>query len=107
MDWAPNTGLVNADFLPALDRVGGDVLVHMQPQLRTLSILQNVTYMRGSLYLQGNPLLTAVPLPSLQHVDSLFAHDNPQLDACPLLDLGSALGATVVSISGNADDCFP
>lgn len=104
MDWAPNEALVNADFFPALDRIGGDVLVHIQPQLRTFSILQNVSHIRGSLYLLGNPLLTTVPLPRLQHIAGLTARDNSQLDDCPLLEVATAIDASF-SFSGNAGDC--
>lgn len=100
----PNPALEELDLFPALRKVGGDVMVHDNEQLQSITMLSNVEDIGGTIAIQGNRALAQVDLSSLEDLGGvLWVSNNPQLEECPLVELAGALGRTDGSqISDNA-----
>jgi hypothetical protein len=100
----PNPALEELDLFPALRKIGGDVVVHDNEQLHSITMLSHVQDIGGSLAIQGNRALAQVDLSSLEELGGvMWVLDNPKLEECPLVELAGALGRTDGSqISDNA-----
>lgn len=100
----PNLALEFLDALPVLERVGGDVAISGNGLLRTISVLDNVAHVRGSIAVQENGALSQLNLSALGKLGGVMVvTDNPQLEECPLIELAGTLGkADSSQIHGNA-----
>jgi hypothetical protein len=79
--------------LPALRRIGGDVLIDDLVGLQKLSLFDTVEEVGGStISITGDPTLTSVPVSALRSFQgALLVTTDPLLDACPLRDFASRL----------------
>jgi len=94
----PNPFHQELDLLPVLERVGGMVSIKGHPLLRSITMLDSVWHVRGSIQVQNNESLERLDLSSLQVLDgSLSVTHNPRLEECPLIDLADSLGAGALS----------
>jgi hypothetical protein len=81
--------------LPALERIGGDVVIASNPRLQSIELLAHVTELGGSLRIDHNTMLDSIILPQLMlaPMSAIAIHDNPAFPVCPLRAWAAARSA--------------
>lgn len=93
--------------LQALEYVGGSVIIESNPFLGSIQGLSQLTYIGGDLIVRDNPKLTALGLFGLQHVNNVEITNNPQLGYCCDIDrmMRENIIQGEVNLTGNGNGC--
>lgn len=92
----------------SLERIGGDLMIHTNTALASISGFQALTHVGGAISITGNPVLGTIGLSALEQVGgALRVYYNPQLAtvaAASLADIGGDMyfqnNPTLTNISG-------